>query len=93
MVWIPNVTSGSARAGQPIGLIAGKPTLKVRCSEAAARGRVLSTHQRHLSGFSHGHEAVIRNACRRFTVLCRELKRFSQAVVATDGSKFKAVNG
>ncbi len=32
------------------------------------------------------------NVCRRFTVLCRELKLFSQAIVATDSSKFKAVN-
>jgi transposase len=34
----------------------------------------------------------IRNVCRRFEVLCRELKLFSQALVAIDGSKFKAVN-
>ncbi|MBA4344781.1 MAG: IS5/IS1182 family transposase [Methylibium sp.] len=34
----------------------------------------------------------IRNVCRRFVVLCRELKLFSEAVVAIDGSKFKAVN-
>lgn len=36
--------------------------------------------------------AAIRNACRRFVILCRELKLFSQAVVAIDSSKFKAVN-
>lgn len=34
----------------------------------------------------------IRNVCRRFVVLCRELKLFTEAVVAIDGSKFKAVN-
>lgn len=34
----------------------------------------------------------IQNACRRFVVLCRELELFSQAIVAIDGSKFKAVN-
>lgn len=34
----------------------------------------------------------IQNACRRFIGLCRELKLFSQAIVAIDGSKFKAVN-
>lgn len=34
----------------------------------------------------------IRNVCRRFIVMCRELKLLSQAVVAIDGSKFKAVN-
>src|SRR5476649_2486363 len=34
----------------------------------------------------------IRNVCRRFVVICRDLKLFTQAVVAIDGSKFKAVN-
>jgi transposase len=34
----------------------------------------------------------IRNACRQFVTLCRELKLFSEATVAIDGSKFKAVN-
>ena len=34
----------------------------------------------------------IRNACRQFVTLCRQLKLFSQAAVAIDGSKFKAVN-
>jgi transposase len=35
---------------------------------------------------------AIRNVCRQFVILCRELKLFTQAVVAIDGSKFKAVN-
>jgi transposase len=35
---------------------------------------------------------AIRNVCRQFIVLCRELKLFSDAMVAIDGSKFKAVN-
>ena len=34
----------------------------------------------------------IRNVCRRFIELCRDLKLFSEALVAIDGSKFKAVN-
>jgi transposase len=34
----------------------------------------------------------IRNVCRRFVVLCRDLKLFTESVVAIDGSKFKAVN-
>ena len=34
----------------------------------------------------------IRNVCRRFVLLCRELKLFSEAIVAIDSSKFKAVN-
>src|ERR1700732_569270 len=35
---------------------------------------------------------AIRGVCRQFIVLCRQLNLFSQAVVAVDGSKFKAVN-
>ena len=35
---------------------------------------------------------AIRNVCRQFIVLCRQLELFSDAVVAIDGSKFKAVN-
>jgi transposase len=34
----------------------------------------------------------IRNVCRRFVQLCRDLKLFTQAIVAIDSSKFKAVN-
>jgi len=34
----------------------------------------------------------IRNVCRRFVALCRQLDLFSEAIVAIDGSKFKAVN-
>lgn len=34
----------------------------------------------------------IKNACRTFIDLCRRLNMFSDAVVAIDGSKFKAVN-
>jgi transposase len=34
----------------------------------------------------------IRNVCRRFVQLCRDLKLFTQAIVAIDSSKFEAVN-
>lgn len=34
----------------------------------------------------------IKNACRTFIELCRSMNMFSEAVVAIDGSKFKAVN-
>ncbi|MFT5115990.1 MAG: transposase [Parasphingorhabdus sp.] len=34
----------------------------------------------------------IKNTCRAFIGLCRELKMFTDAIVAIDGSKFKAVN-
>src|SRR5678816_4254693 len=45
-----------------------------------------------IADFRHGNGAGIRNVCRRLVVLCRELKLFSQAAVAVDSSKFKAVN-
>jgi transposase len=45
-----------------------------------------------IADFRHDNRIGIRNVCRRFIDLCRELKLFSQAVVAIDGSKFKAVN-
>ena len=34
----------------------------------------------------------IRKVCRQFVMLCKEMKLFSDALVAIDGSKFKAVN-
>ncbi len=37
-------------------------------------------------------ELGIRNACRRFVELCREMKLLSASSVAVDSSKFKAVN-
>src|SRR4051794_31737986 len=42
--------------------------------------------------FRHDNGEGIRNVCRRFVQLCRELKLFTQAIVAVDSSKFKAVN-
>src|SRR4029078_5609793 len=45
-----------------------------------------------IADFRHDNGAGIRNVCRRFVVLCRELKLFSQAAVAVDSSKFKEVN-
>jgi hypothetical protein len=37
-------------------------------------------------------DLCIRKVCREFVVLCRRLELFSEASVAIDGSKFKAVN-
>lgn len=45
-----------------------------------------------IADFRRDNSAGIRNVCRRFVMLCRDLKLFSQAMVAIDGSKFKAVN-
>ena len=45
-----------------------------------------------IADFRRDNGAGIRNVCRRFVALCRDLKLFSQAIVAIDSSKFKAVN-
>jgi transposase len=45
-----------------------------------------------IADFRRDNGTGIRNACRRFVQLCRKLKLFSQAMVAIDSSKFKAVN-
>jgi len=45
-----------------------------------------------IADFRRDNSEGIRNACRQFIVLCRQLNLFAQAVVAIDGSKFKAVN-
>ncbi len=45
-----------------------------------------------IADFRRDNGAGIRNVCRRFVQLCRDLKLFTQAIVAIDSSKFKAVN-
>jgi transposase len=45
-----------------------------------------------IADFRRDNGVGIRNVCRRFVQLCRELRLFSQAIVAIDSSKFKAVN-
>jgi transposase len=45
-----------------------------------------------IADFRRDNGKGIRNVCRRFVTLCRELKLFTESVVAIDGSKFKAVN-
>ena len=45
-----------------------------------------------IADFRRDNGTGIRNACRRFVQLCRELQLFSEAIVAIDSSKFKAVN-
>ncbi|SED07956.1 transposase [Burkholderia sp. WP9] len=45
-----------------------------------------------IAEFRRSNGEGIRNVCRRFVMICRDLKLFTQAVVAIDGSKFKAVN-
>lgn len=45
-----------------------------------------------IADFRHDNGKGIWNVCRRFVEMCRQLNLFSQAIVAIDGSKFKAVN-
>lgn len=45
-----------------------------------------------IADFRRDNGSGIRNVCRRFVAVCRDLKLFSQALVAVDASKFKAVN-
>jgi transposase len=45
-----------------------------------------------IANFRKDNGLAIRNVCRQFIVLCRQLDLFTQAIVAIDGSKFKAVN-
>jgi transposase len=45
-----------------------------------------------IADFRKDNGTAIRAACSQFVVLCRQLGLFTRAVVAIDGSKFKAVN-
>jgi transposase len=45
-----------------------------------------------ISDFRKDNGKAIRSVCRQFVVLCQQLGLFSEALVAIDGSKFKAVN-
>ena len=44
-----------------------------------------------IADFRKDNGEAIRKVCREFVVLCRRLELFSEASVAIDGSKFKAV--
>ena len=45
-----------------------------------------------IANFRRDNGPAIRAACAQFVLLCRQLGLFTRAVVAIDGSKFKAVN-
>src|SRR5437868_9306127 len=45
-----------------------------------------------IADFRKDNGEAIRRVCREFVVLCRRLELFTEASVAIDGSKFKAVN-
>ena len=52
----------------------------------------LAPDHKTIADFRKDHGAAIQQACAQFVMLCRELGLFSKAIVAIDGSKFKAVN-
>ena len=45
-----------------------------------------------IANFRNDNGPAIRQVCRQFMVLCRSLNMFSDAIIAIDGGKFKAVN-
>ena len=45
-----------------------------------------------IADFRRDNGAAIRAVCSQFVMLCRQLGLFTRAIVAIDGSKFKAVN-
>jgi transposase len=45
-----------------------------------------------IADFRRDNGQAIRNVCRQFILLCKELDLFAESIIAIDGSKFKAVN-
>ena len=54
-------------------------------------GRLVPDHKT-IANFRKDNGPAIRKVCREFVQLCRQMNLFAEAVVAIDGSKFKAVN-
>jgi len=54
-------------------------------------GRLVPDHKT-IADFRKDNGPAIRRVCREFVVLCRRLDLLAEALVAIDGSKFKAVN-
>ncbi len=54
-------------------------------------GRLAPDHKT-IADFRRDNGEAVRKVCSRFVLLCRRMDLFGEAVVAIDGSKFKAVN-
>jgi transposase len=52
----------------------------------------LSPDHKTISDFRKNNGKAIKKVCKEFVLLCRKMDLFSDAIVAIDGSKFKAVN-
>ena len=57
-----------------------------------ARDNALAPDFKTTADFRKDNGPAIRSACRQFVALCRGLNLFTQAIVAIDGNRFKAVN-
>ena len=62
-----------------------------RKCHSTATGRLIPDHKT-IADFRKDNGRAIRQVCARFVVLCRTMGLFTDASVAIDGSKFKAVN-
>jgi len=65
--------------------------MKLRFTQHATQS-MLAADFKTIADFRKDNGAAIRAVCGQFIGLCRQLKLFTRAVVAIDGSKFKAVN-
>ena len=52
----------------------------------------LSPDFKTIADFRKNNSRGIKNACRKFIDLCRQMNMFTDTIIAIDGSKFKAVN-
>ena len=59
--------------------------------QAPLTGRLMPDFKT-IADFRKDNGEAIRKVCRSFVVLCRRLELFSEASVAIDGSKLKALN-
>src|ERR1700694_2466514 len=72
-------------------LYASNRTLFMQVSIMWLTGRLMPDFKT-IANFRKDNGPAIRKVCRQFIVLCRQLNLFTEAIVAIDGSKFKAVN-
>ena len=88
----PASPSRSSRRKSPLnraGFWSGRPQRNVELIWLTGR---LTPDFKTIADFRKDNAKAIGNICREFVLLRRRLKLFSEAMVAIDGSKFKAVN-
>src|SRR6202158_2784961 len=80
---------GYLNRGQPIRRLEREAGRNLEVMWLTAR---LVPDHKTIANFRKDNGPAIRNVCAQFVALCRELGLLTQASVAIDGSKFKAVN-